>query len=234
MHASHSARVVALPGWMHTHADFDAALDGLDAVAFDLHGFGGATPPPGEPWGSRDYANAIAPALVAPWFDESLVLVGHSRGGAIAVHLALAMPGRVSAMVLTGVPLLRRTDREGSKPALTFRVMRSLHRRGIVSDERMEAMRRKSGSADYRAATGVMRDILVRVTNETYEDELPRVQCPVELVWGAVDDQVPVDVAERAAALLPNATLTVLPGVGHLVPTHAPGALRAAIDKQLQ
>jgi pimeloyl-ACP methyl ester carboxylesterase len=96
----------------------------------------------------------------------------------------------------------------------------------------MEAVRLERGSADYRAAQGVMRDVLVRVVNESYEAQLARVTCPVELVWGADDDAVPVEVAERAAGMIPGpTTLTVLPGVGHLSPLQAPDALRAAVDR---
>nr|MBA3654062.1 hypothetical protein [Actinomycetota bacterium] len=56
---------VALHGWGRTHTDFAAVLRGLDAVAFDLPGFG-ATPPPAIAWGSPDYAEAVAAAISAP------------------------------------------------------------------------------------------------------------------------------------------------------------------------
>ncbi len=56
---------------------------------------------------------------------------------------------------------------------------------------RMERARRRHGSADYLAAQGVMRDVLVRLVNERYEDTLAAVQCPVELVWGDDDQRRP-------------------------------------------
>jgi hypothetical protein len=78
-----------------------------------------------------------------------------------------------------------------------YRALRSLSRIGIVSDERMEEIRRSRGSADYRAATGVMRDILVKVVNETYEGEMARLESHVLLLWGDADREVPVAVAEN-------------------------------------
>ncbi|MGI8794456.1 MAG: alpha/beta fold hydrolase [Acidimicrobiales bacterium] len=229
-HGSTPARVVALPGWRHDHRDFSAVLSGFDALAIDPPGFG-TTPEPPDGWGAADYANAVAPVLEET--SERVVLVGHSFGGRIGVHLAAQHPSRVAGLVLAGVPLLHRADRSGAKPPLGFRVVRLLHRRGIVSDDRMEAMRRSHGSADYRAASGVMREVLVRSVNESYEDVLGEVACRVELVWGAEDDQVPVEVAERAAALVSDGYLTVLPGVGHMVPVQAPDALRDAIGRCL-
>ncbi len=55
--------------------------------------------------------------------------------------------------------------------------------------------------------------------------------CPVELVWGGHDADAPVAAAEDAATVLADARLTILPAVGHLVPTAAPAALRAALDR---
>ena len=97
----------------------------------------------------------------------------------------------------------------------------------------MEAVRRRYGSADYRAATGVMRDVLVRSVNETDEHQLRSVSCPVELVWGEADGEAPVAVAKAALPLLPAGLgrLTLRPGVGHLVPTEDPASLRQALER---
>ncbi|PLS75538.1 MAG: hypothetical protein CYG61_06790, partial [Actinobacteria bacterium] len=210
--------VLALHGWGRSGADFDATLQDLDAVALDLPGFG-ATPAPPEPWGAAEYAQAVAAVL-----DElatPIVVVGHSFGGRVAVHLAAAEPERIAALVLTGVPLVRAPGAAATprRPALGYRVARALHRRGLLPEDRMEALRRRHGSPDYRAATGVMRDVLVRAVNETYEEQLAAITCPVELVWGDDDPEVPLAVAEAAAARVAGgagaASLTVVPGAGH-------------------
>ena len=231
-HGTPPPRVVALHGWGRTHRDFDAVLAGLDALALDLPGFG-ATPPPDEPWGAEQYAAAVLPVLEGA--DEPVVVVGHSFGGRVAVHLGASHPERIRALVLTGVPLLRPPGATRRKPAAAFRVARALHRRGLLGDARMEALRQRYGSADYRAAQGVMRAVHVTAVNETYEAELRSLRCPVELLWGGADTDVPPAVAEAAAALVPDgrARVTILDGVGHLVPTAAPDAVRAAVERHL-
>jgi pimeloyl-ACP methyl ester carboxylesterase len=78
-----------------------------------------------------------------------------------------------------------------------------------------------------------MREVLVRVLSETYEDQMAAVSCPVQLLWGADDREVPVEVAERARPMFSAAGLTVLPGVGHMVPIEAPEAVREAITRLL-
>jgi pimeloyl-ACP methyl ester carboxylesterase len=97
----------------------------------------------------------------------------------------------------------------------------------------MDQARQRHGSADYRAAQGVMRDVLVRLVNERYDDSVSALGCPVELVWGSDDTEVPVETARALADAIPESHLTVCPGVGHLLPVTAPVELRAAVERAL-
>lgn len=224
-------RVLALHGWGRTSADFHTVLKGLDAIAIDLPGFG-ASPPPPRAWGAADYATALLPTLAA--CATPVTIIGHSFGGRVAVHLGATHPDLIRGLVLTGVPLLRPPGPSAKSPR-RFRLAKRLHALGLLSDEQMEVRRRRSGSADYRAASGVMREVLVRAIAEDYREQLGALSCPVELVWGQNDTAAPVSMAEEAASLLgPLARLSVLPGVGHDTLAEAPGAVRAAIDAQLE
>ena len=214
--------VLALHGWGRGRQDWAAVCERMDALAPDLPGFG-LSPPPPEAWGAEQYAHFVRPVLAEM---DRPVLVGHSFGGRLAVHLAADAGDQVRGVVLTGVPLIRR--KTAGRPRLAFRVGRALHRRRLVSDARMEDLRRRYGSADYRAAEGVMRQVLVRVVNESYEEQLRRVRCPVRLVWGEHDSSVPVEVARQAEALLPDASLRVVPGAGHLLDPRLAAEVRAA------
>lgn len=217
------ASVVALHGWARSGADFSAIVAGLDAVAPHLWGFGTTTAPP-ESWGSADYADALAAALEG---SEPVVIVGHSFGGRVAVHLAQRHPHLVKGIVLTGVPLVRL--KAAPKPALGFRVVRALAKAGIVPKSVLETQRRKHGSADYLAAQGVMRDILVRVVGETYEEQLASIRVPVRMVWGENDTAAPADAGAAAATMIAGATFQIVPGAGHLLE----GTLTTVVREQL-
>ena len=226
-HGTRSPRVLALHGWRRDRSDFALSLSGLDAISLDLPGFG-ASPVPDSAWGAAQYSAALGPVLSE--FTNPPVVVGHSFGGRVATVLASDAPEMVGGLVLVGVPLLHRDDRAKAKPSTVYRIVKRLHAYGLISDARLEQEKGKRGSADYRAATGVMRDILVRAIAESYEEELMKVACRVQLVWGARDDEVPVSVAERAHNLLTDASLDVVADVGHDVPLEAPERIRAAID----
>jgi pimeloyl-ACP methyl ester carboxylesterase len=228
-------QVIFLHGWARRGQDFavcarELADRGIASVALDLPGFG-SSPLPTVAGGARSYARQLAPVLRAMG-SAPFVLVGHSFGGTVATVIAANDPELVRAVVLTGAPLLRSSPTR--TPPLLYRVTRYLHARGVVSGQRMEAARQRYGSADYRAARGMLREILVASVNESYEAELARVRAPVAMLWGELDRDVPASIASRAGALLHVAhSFRSVPGVGHLLPTEAPGELVTSVIEVL-
>ena len=221
------ARVVALHGWGRTGADFTGVLAGIDAVAIHLPGFGPAGAPD-EVWGTADYARLVAEAIepLGP-----VVIVGHSFGGRIAVRLAASRPELVSGLVVTGAPLVRLAP--VSKPSLTYRIAKALNRIGVIPDSVMEARRKKSGSVDYNAAQGIMRDIMVKTVNENYDDDLARVNAPTWMVWGENDTAAPTAAGKVASERIRGARWTVVPGEAHLLTPALSAAVRAAVEEAL-
>lgn len=223
--------VVGLHGWGRDRQDFRDALSGQRHIRADLPGFG-LSPRPPRAWGAADYAACLAAALDEHGAGEPAVLVGHSFGGRVAVCLAAARPDLARGLVLCGVPLLRDPARGG--PPLGYRLARGARRAHLLSRRRFEAIRRARGSADYNAATGVMRESLVIQVNESYDAELRAIACPVALLWGRDDRAVPPAMAGRAAALLGGPVTTeIVDGAGHDVHLQEPDRLSAAIGAVL-
>jgi len=219
---------VGLHGWGRDRRDLAPALDRGTRALVDLPGFG-ASPPPPEVWGGAEYAECLAGALGELALPRPLVVVGHSFGGRVAVCLAAARPDLVDGLVLCGVPLLRLHP--AARPSLGYRMVRAAHRWHLVSDAAMERRRHRSGSADYRNADGIMRDVLVRTVNETYEQQLRAVHCPTSFLWGEGDTAAPADVARRASELVSQVVdVEIVVGAGHDVHREHPERVRAHVD----
>jgi pimeloyl-ACP methyl ester carboxylesterase len=222
-----SPAVLALHGWQRDRSDLLPALRGREVIALDLPGFGASPEPPGA-WGAAGYAGAVAEAVKG--MDRGpLVVVGHSFGGRVAIHLAADHPDLVSGLVLAGVPLWRVTT--SHRPPLAYQMVRTARRFHLVPEATLDTMRRRYGSADYRAVTGVMRDVLVRVVNEDYRPQLGRIRCPVGFCWGAEDTAASPDLARQAADLVARpVALDIVEGVNHDVHRGAPDRLGDVLD----
>jgi pimeloyl-ACP methyl ester carboxylesterase len=225
---SDDPQVLAIHGWAHTHTDYSQVLAGLDAIAIDLPGFG-ASPPPEVACSVAEWAQMVAPVLGE--FKTPCVLVGHSVGGRIAVHLAINNPEKVRGLVLIASPLVHNPAASTRKAPMKFRLAKRLNTFHLLPDAKMEALRKQYGSRDYRNASGVMRDILVKLVSSSDEEYLPSVKQHAHLVWAQDDFEAPLPIGKKAAEILPDAELTIFDEGGHLLPTTRADDVRGLIIK---
>src|SRR5215469_14824335 len=80
------------------------------AIAMDTLGFG-ASAKPAQAWSIELFAEGVV-ALMDVLGLERTALVGHHTGGVIAAEVAAAIPGRVSALVLSGTPYVDAARRQ--------------------------------------------------------------------------------------------------------------------------
>ena len=187
----------------------------FDTLSIDLPGFGESGQPP-ETWGSPEYAELVE-KLLRQLNIERPVLIGHSFGGKLSILLGAR--GLASTLVLIDAAGIR--GRRGPKwyaKVYSYKLARklaSLAGLKAIFEPYVERARNRSGSTDYRNASGRMREILVKVVNEDVRDQLPNVTVPTLLIWGENDDATPVANAQLMERLLPDAGLVVLENAGH-------------------
>jgi pimeloyl-ACP methyl ester carboxylesterase len=217
-------------------------LPGRRVLVPELPGHGGSSPLAAAP-SLNGYADRIALLL-----DRPAAVVGHSLGGAISLRLAIRRPELVSALVLAGsAGISSGTRRAGYALAMTAllkpgkriapyraRIARSAALKTLVfgrwgaSDppalppEMAEAF--LSGPARHTDTASAAR-ALVR---DDPRPDLDRVRCPVLLLWGARDNQLPIGDAFEYARRL-HAPLRTIADCGHLLIGERPDACADAI-----
>jgi len=200
----------------------------------DLPGHGGSSALPAVS-GLDAFADRVA--LVAER-EEMLpaALVGHSLGGAIALRLALRRPADVRALVLAasaglsvggvwGRQLLsifstvrpgRIAARGRSWVARSYLLRRLVF--GVVSVADPGALTNEAVEA-FLAAQLLHTDLdgaWQALRADDLRQELASIRCPVLVLWGAADVQLPLDDAFEFTRRL-HGRLRVIPGCGHLL-----------------
>jgi len=180
------------------------------------------------------------------------VVVGQSYGGSVA--LAWALDGGPKALVLIGSPSMpwpgkldlwyRVTDNPVGR-ALAIPLASAFVPESYVQGAIAAVFAPDPVPAGYDAWLGaaltLRRETLaanvdqvnaLRAELVTMEQHYPSLRLPVELIHGTADTIVPLDIHSAPLShLLPDATITVIPGAGHM-PHHSHAALvLAAIDR---
>lgn len=213
----HGSPVLVLHGWGGRIESMMPVIDCLTGsfrvIAIDLPGFG-ESPAPTTAWSTWDYADYVVAALAELSVTRTKI-VGHSYGAKTSLVLSAERPEIVEKMLLVGSSGLR------SAPSPKVRLKRAASRLGSAAAKagppgRMlkQAIHKRVASADYRNS-GDMRQTLVRVVNEDLTEILPRIKASTLLVWGTLDDSVPVAHARTMERLIPDAGLVLFEGAGH-------------------
>ena len=225
--------VLFLHGWGAPAETYRLMIDHLSnycrVVAPDLPGFGGSAEPE-IPWCVDDYVEWTL-CFAAALGLERVVLMNHSFGGRISIKLLSRrpLPLAVERAVFMDAAGIRpkRTLKYYAK-VYSYKAMKKLF--PALAQKRQG----KAGSADYRNASPLMRQTMVRCINEDLTHLLGQIPVSTLLIWGSADTATPLSDGQKMERLIPDAGLVVLEGAGHFAFAQQWGLCSRVLDSFLK
>ena len=219
---SDNPTVCFLHGWDRSSKDFMNIENEFESISIDIPGFGKSIPFPQSltPKKYAEYLSGLIP-------DSVEMIVGHSYGGRIAVHLSQIK--EYKKIVLIGTPLIRKKNTK--KLFSTFNIYKLMNKFKLISDKKINELKNKYGSKDYKNANKYLKNTLVMAVNDDLRSILPNIGTRVELVWGEYDLEVPLQVGMESNDIIPNSELTVITSGGHNVLMSNPEIIIGVIKK---
>ncbi len=205
-------------------------------ITVDLPGHGSSTEPPERPdrtpWGIEEFTSVIE-ELSHHENISTPILIGHSFGGRISI--LYASRNNTDRVVLI--------DSAGIKPDRPLRYYLKVYSFKLTKwalltflgkqrgQARVDALKARRGSADYRQASPMMRRIMVKCVNEDLRHVMPLIKAPTLLMWGENDTATPLDDAKKMNALIPDSGLVTFARCGHYCFLDNPGAFATVLNK---
>ena len=224
--------VLFLHGWGAPAETYRLLIDHLAqthrVVAPDLPGFGGSAEPE-TPWCVDDYADWTV-AFAAALGLQKVVLMNHSFGGRISIKLLARrpLPFEVEkAVFMDAAGILPRRGLSYYVKVYSYKAMKRLF--PALAKRRQG----KSGSADYRNASPLMRQTMVKCINEDLTALLEKNPVSTLLIWGSADTATPLSDGRLMEQKIPDAGLVVLEGAGHFAFAEQWGLCSRVLDSFL-
>jgi pimeloyl-ACP methyl ester carboxylesterase len=219
-------RLVFIHGAGGTHKVWRYQTTAFPAsVALDL---------PGHPRGIgyntvSEYAEFVTKAIAGRELT-SVVLVGHSMGGAITIETALARPPFLAGIVLVG---------SGARLRVTS-IMKDEVIRDYAHAAEVIAQWAYSPKSDAKLRKASVQELLELPAEVTYGDfqacdrfdkmnEISRIDLPTLMVCGEDDALTPVRYSQYMKERIRNARMVVIPNAGHSVMLEKPEELNNAL-----
>jgi pimeloyl-ACP methyl ester carboxylesterase len=217
----------------------------------ELPGHGGSDPLPRDSTLAR-FADAVA-AVIEQEGAAPAPVVGHSLGGVVALRLALQRRRAVSGLVIASgagissataqarrvlelvgaVKPGRRIARYGGRIARNPFLRTLAFGYWFAADPRALSVRAAEGFLEGHARHTDTLTAMRALVRDDPRTELHPIDCPVLVLWGACDNQLPLGDAFDYARRL-RAPLRVIPDCGHLLIGERPDACLDAIEDFLR
>jgi 2-succinyl-6-hydroxy-2,4-cyclohexadiene-1-carboxylate synthase len=234
--------LVLLHGFTQTGASWEPVAAALGErylpIAPDIRGHGAA---------SEKLPVALEPVLsdLAGARPGRFTLAGYSMGGRIALHAALALPDRVEGLVLIGAsPGIAEHGEREARRAADERLADEIERASIEEFAARWALNPVLAGQPASIVQAVHADRLrntpaglARALRSLGTGALPslwerlaELRMPVAMVAGERDAKF-VEIAQQMAALIPGASVAIVPGAGHAAHLEAPEAVAELIAR---
>jgi pimeloyl-ACP methyl ester carboxylesterase len=169
--------------------------------------------------GIHDYVRHYLDVLDLLGVDR-MALFGHSMGGYMAATFAIYEASRISRLVLAS-PVGLRVPEHPTADIFTIpdeELLGRLSANPAIFDGKVPTPPTPEFLAErYREMTSTARVLWDRNYDVKLPKWLHRLSMPTLILWGDRDEIIPVEQAQVWAELIPEATTTILAGVGHLL-----------------
>jgi pimeloyl-ACP methyl ester carboxylesterase len=218
--------ILMLHGWGSNIVPFQPLIAHLSkyykVYALDMPGFG-QSEEPATAWCVDEYVDFII-KFTKEMSISNATLIGHSFGGECIIKLAniTNLPFAINKIILMGSAGIRRPKTTKQKAKIRmYKLGKWFLKLKLVKflyPDALEQLQSRSGSADYRAASPLMRQSFVKVVNENLgEHYFNNIKPSTLLIWGENDTSTPLIDGQYMEKTIPGAGLVTIKNAGHYV-----------------
>jgi pimeloyl-ACP methyl ester carboxylesterase len=217
----------------------------FQVFAYDLCGYGDSEQREGQDVRLRAHAKTLR-ELLDHWGVKKPHLVGHDFGGATVMGAHLVEGAAVSSITVADAVVLNPwgtpyAQLVKANPGV-FASLPSYVHLAIVASHLHTAINRRTDREDIDPylgpwSTAEGQRAYIRTFEQFDHDYTalletlyPKLDIPVQIIWGENDRWVDASVGRRLQQMVPGSQMTLMPDAGHFITEDIPGAVANAIE----
>ena len=217
--------ILIIPGWGAPLETYNVLIDAISeyasVISLDMPGVGLSNEPK-KSWNLDEYIEFIIKFIRAQKIKE-LDVIAHSNGGRIIIKMLgkFKLDFKINKVVLIGSAGIIHKKSIGKRIKIrTYKLCKKIAQTKFISKlfpDMLDKVKNYFGSADYKNASPIMRESMVKLINEDIIEYLPKINVPTLLIWGDNDTATPLEDAKTMERLIPDSGLVSVKGCSHYV-----------------
>ncbi|OIK14989.1 alpha/beta hydrolase [Bacillus sp. MUM 116] len=235
--------LIILHGMGNNSQSWKKQLKGLSeqftVIAWDAPGYGKSSDPKEELREFKEFANVLKGFIDKLGF-ESVILLGHSMGSAIAIDFCSRFPDLVEALIISdatrGSAALSKEENESKLKnrvnnieTLTPEEIAKLRVKSLLSPEPNTEVLKEVERIYSQIRPMGFRSVAYSLYHLNNMDLLSTIQVPTLVICGEFDKVTPVEESQIFHENIQGSKLVIIPGTGHLCYQEAPDTFNAII-----
>lgn len=222
-----------LHGWRSNSSRWQKVAETLShnflVIVPDLPGFGKSEEPKSA-WSADDYVEWIKEfSDIVPELNQQFYLLGHSFGGMLAAKFTLKYTQRVQKLFLISASCIRIKTPSKKLAYNISRIVKIFYFFPYYELFRKFVYKYLIRRSDYLYASGIMKEIYLKIISEDLSYKLPFIKVPTVILWGPRDDLTPVEHAHIIHGKISHSKLVIIPDADHYLNTKIPEVLAQKI-----
>ena len=209
--------VIILHGWSidpQNQLKWKPFIEELERSGVEVHflPLPGLSIPTENAWRLNDYVHWLQDQLKS---YKSVVLLGHSFGGQLAIRYTSILPEKVQRLVLIDASGIRPFTVKAKLKRAVFQTVAKIGKVIFPFDVGRAVLHKFAREKDYVQASPIMRETMRNVLADEILLDLPKIRVETLIIWGDQDKATPVTHAEVMSAKIPHSQLHFISGARH-------------------
>lgn len=165
-----------------------------------------------ESWDLQDFVNWLENELKG---KKDVVLLGHSFGGQLSIRYISLHPGQISRLILIDNGGIRDTSLRIRIKRGLFLILAKTGKNFFKAPIFRKILYKMARETDYLKAPPAQRISMAHVLKDEIRDDLEKVDCPTQIIWGKNDTTTPLENAYLVQEKIPLSQLEIIEDARH-------------------
>lgn len=175
----------------------------------------GLSAPLTEVWDLDNFVSWLGEELKQHSNNKKVTLLGHSFGGQIAIRFTAQNPELVSKLILLDSAGIRDMSLKAVIKRTVFLVLSKIGKLFFQSEFFRNILYKLAREQDYKNAPPLLRRTMSKILDDEVLDDLPKIQCATQIIWGKNDLVTPIRHAQQMKDTIPKSELVYIEGARH-------------------